>query len=227
MRTSLSGVFQGSREIGAGAGPGQGGARPGQNGAGPVHSGSRKSGLRAFVPVALLLSVLVLLALVKPDAAILSATASWDYLKEVMLILPGIMILMGLFEVWVPKSAIQRLMGQGSGLGGVVLAIGLGTAPTGPLYVAFPIAAGLARKGASTFNLVVFLSTWAALKLPQVMMEAKFLGLDFALTRLALTLVGMMLMAYAANRLLPGWVPSDVPPTASKAGGQQAGASPG
>jgi len=186
-----------------------------------MQSASRKFGLRAFMPVAALLGVLGVLALVKPDAARLSATASWGYLKEVMLIVPGIVILMGLFEVWVPKSAIQRLMGQGSGIGGVALAIALGTAPTGPLYVAFPIAAGLARKGASTFNLVVFLSTWAAIKVPQVMMEAKFLGLDFALTRLALTLVAMMLMAYAANRLLPGWVPSDVASTAAKAAGRQ------
>lgn len=181
--------------------------------------GARNPGRKAFVPVGVLLAVVAVLWLTRPLAAQSVTAAAWAYLQEVLLIMPGVVILMGLFEVWVPKSAIQRLMGQGSGVGGILLAIGLGTAPTGPLYIAFPIAASLSRKGASTFNLMIFLSTWAAIKVPQVMMEAKFLGLEFALTRLGLTLVGMVIMAYAAARLLPGWVP----PTASSESGMPRG----
>ena len=158
--------------------------------------GGRKPGLRPLVPIGILLALVGVLWLTRPAAAQAVAAASWTYLQEVLLIMPGIVILMGLFEVWVPKSAIQRLMGQGSGIGGILLAIGLGTAPTGPLYIAFPIAASLSRKGASTFNLMIFLSTWAAIKVPQVMMEAKFLGLEFAMARLGLTLVAMLVMAY-------------------------------
>lgn len=182
--------------------------------------GARNPGIKAWVPVGILLAIVGLLALTRPQTAQSVTAASWAYLQEVLLIMPGVVILMGLFEVWVPKSAIQRLMGQGSGVGGVLLAIGLGTAPTGPLYIAFPIAASLSRKGASTFNLMIFLSTWAAIKVPQVMMEAKFLGIEFAMARLGLTLVGMVIMAYVAARLLPGWAPPAASPEPTMQGGR-------
>jgi hypothetical protein len=38
------------------------------------------------------------------------------------------------------------------------------------------MAASLIRKGASITNMVLFLGSWAALKIPQLMVEIKFLG---------------------------------------------------
>ncbi|NSW90572.1 MAG: hypothetical protein HPY74_07820 [Firmicutes bacterium] len=49
--------------------------------------------------------------------------------------------------------------------------IALGTLPTGPLYVAFPMVGSLLRKGARISNMVIFLGSWAALKIPQLMVE--------------------------------------------------------
>ncbi|MDP2873367.1 MAG: permease [Bacillota bacterium] len=171
--------------------------------------------MRSFLPMVLLLGVYVVLALTNPAACSKAAASALAYLGEVLAIMPGIALIMGLFEVWVPKALVQRLMGQGSGPKGVLLAVGLGTAPTGPLYVAFPIAASLGRKGASPSNLVIFLGTWAAVKVPQVMMEARFLGLRFALARLTLTLAALALLGPIAARLLAGWTP----PAEAQAGG--------
>lgn len=118
--------------------------------------------------------VFISLAIWIPDTANRSALVTLDYLKEMILILPPVFILMGLMEVWIPKNKIENWLGSGSGIKGAVLSFTLGTLPTGPLYVAFPMAASLLRKGARISNMIVFLGSWAALKIPQLMVEIKF-----------------------------------------------------
>lgn len=105
------------------------------------------------------------------------------------LILPAVMVLLGLFNEWVPDDVVVRYLGQGSGLSGLGLAIVLGSTPTGPLYVALPIAADLVEKNARMANIVVFLTAWACLKLPQELVELQFLGWHFMALRLILTAV--------------------------------------
>lgn len=121
---------------------------------------------------------------------------SLSYLQEMALIIPPVFILMGLFEVWVPKTFIQKYMGKGAGIKGMGLAFVFGTIPTGPVYIAFPIAAGLMRKGARMMNVVVFLGIWAAAKLPQLMIEIKFLGPAFTGLRLALTILSVIAIGF-------------------------------
>lgn len=132
-----------------------------------------------------------------PDVAERASYTMVDYLKEMALILPPVFILMGLIEVWVPKEKIEGWLGQQSGLKGTLLSILLGTLPTGPLYVAFPIALTLLRKGARVRNVVVFLGVWAAVKIPQLLVEIEFLGFNFTMMRIVLTL---------STVLISGWL---------------------
>lgn len=162
----------------------------------------RAKQVRAYRPAALMLLIYVVLWIWRPNVAIDSIRAFGFSLKEVMLIMPGISILMGLFEVWVPKSLVEAHMGSGSGLKGFAIAFAFGTAPTGPLYGAFPVARGLLDKGASIGAVTVFLGAWGAAKIPQLMMEAKFLGLPFTVARFVLTLLAVGIMGVLANSLV-------------------------
>ncbi len=146
--------------------------------------------------------IFVVLFLTAPQTASRASVKVGEYLKEMILIMPPVFILMGLIEVWVPKDRIQKWMGADSGIKGGFLAFLLGTLPTGPLYVAFPMAASLLRKGASVHNMVIFLGSWAALKIPQLMVETEFLGLNFALLRFALTLVILIAVGYIMQIIL-------------------------
>jgi uncharacterized membrane protein YraQ (UPF0718 family) len=121
---------------------------------------------------------------------------TWDYFVEMVIILIPVAVLMGLFEVWVPKQLIGKYLGRESGWKGIALSFLFGTAPTGPLYAAFPIAAMLLQKGASPLNVVIFLNTWAAIKIPQLLVETKFLGPAFMLVRLALTVPSAIVMGW-------------------------------
>jgi|GEM_PF-80232 uncharacterized membrane protein YraQ (UPF0718 family) len=123
-------------------------------------------------------------------------SVSLSYLQEMVLIIPPVFILMGLFEVWIPKEFIQKYMGKEAGLKGIALAFTFGTIPTGPIYIAFPLAAVMLKKGARMMNVVVFLGIWAAAKLPQLMVEIKFLGPAFTALRLVLTVASVIVIGF-------------------------------
>ena len=117
-------------------------------------------------------------------------------------ILPAVMVLMGLFAVWVSKETIVKYLGKTSGIRGIFLGIFLGALPTGPLYVAFPIAAGLIKKGARISNILIFLSAWACIKIPQEMVELQFLGAKFMALRLVLTIVFVIIMGVFIEQVI-------------------------
>ncbi|NBK23663.1 MAG: hypothetical protein EOM68_16735 [Spirochaetia bacterium] len=158
--------------------------------------------IRKFIGPLVLLVAYASLALLRTDLAVQSSRVAWDYLKEMVLILPPVFLLMGLIEAWIPKNKIQKWLGKGSGPKGLLISFILGTLPTGPLYVAFPMAATLLHKGASRMNMVVFLGSWAALKIPQLMVEIKFLGIAFTLLRFVLTLAALILMGLLMEKIL-------------------------
>ena len=122
---------------------------------------------------------------------------------EMLSFLPPVFIILGLLDVWVPREVVISHLGGGSGLRGMALAIFLGAAAAGPLYGAFPVAAVMMKKGASLFNVMIFLGAWSTLKLPMFLFETQYLGLTFSVTRWICSLVGIIVMAYLIDR----WVP--------------------
>lgn len=117
-------------------------------------------------------------------------------------VLPAAMILMGLFAVWVSNDTVTKYLGQASGAKGIAFALLLGAMPSGPLYVAFPMAAALLKKGARVSNVVVLLSAWACISIPQELVELQFLGAKFMAARLVLTIAAVVSMGLVIERLV-------------------------
>jgi uncharacterized membrane protein YraQ (UPF0718 family) len=122
--------------------------------------------------------------------------------KEMLSVLPPIFFLLGLMDVWVSRETMVRFMGEGSGLKGILLAFFTGSVAVGPLYAAFPVAAMLMRKGASFFNLIVFIGAWSTTKIPLVLFELSSLGPAFALTRLSMNIPIIVIIAAVSSALL-------------------------
>ncbi len=159
--------------------------------------------------------IFAVLFIVAPTTARQSTQLTWDYFKEMALIMPPVFLLMGLMEVWIPKDKIQKWLGSGSGFRGGLFSLILGTLPTGPLYVAFPMTATLLKKGASVSNMVIFLGAWAALKIPQLLVEIKFLGIYFTGLRFGLTLVALVIMGLIIEMIMrryskDEWLPTEI-----------------
>ena len=154
-----------------------------------------------FVLIAIIFLTVILLFLF-PDKIEPVASISWDYFLEMILILPAVMVIMGLFSVWVSNETIIKYLGKSSGLKGILLALFLGMLPTGPLYIAFPIASSLIKKGARVSNIIIFLSAWACIKLPQELVELEFLGFNFMITRLILTIIFVIVMGLSIEFII-------------------------
>lgn len=122
-----------------------------------------------------------------------------DSFLEMLGVIPPIFILLGLLDTWVPREKVVAHLGIGSGLRGVSLATVLGAAAAGPLYGAFPVAAVMMKKGASFFNVMVFIGAWATLKIPMFLFETKYLGGLFSVTRWLCSLVGIILIAWVMD----------------------------
>lgn len=117
-------------------------------------------------------------------------------LKEMALVIPPVFILLGLLDIWVPKETMIKFMGEGSGIKGVILSIVIGSAAAGPLYGAFPVAAVFMKKGVKFTNILIFIGAWSTTKIPMLLFEISALGKTFALTRLAIDIPGIIIIAY-------------------------------
>lgn len=143
-----------------------------------------------------LAAINIALVFLKPELGTKSVEISVNSLVEMFIIIPPIFLLLGLFDVWVPRETIIKLMGEKSGLLGISLALALGSFAAGPLYAAFPVAAALVNKGSRFSNILIFISAWATIKIPMLLFEAGSMGWEFMLTRLLINLPGIILMAY-------------------------------
>jgi len=157
-----------------------------------------KNYLILFIVIAIFIALLFIFPYNKEGIIENSA----NYFFEMALILPAVMILMGLFNVWISEKTVANYLGKQSGLKGSFISVFLGALPTGPLYVAFPLASSMIKKGASISNIVIFLSAWACLKIPQELVELQFLGWKFMVLRWTLTVILVVIMGAVIEKLV-------------------------
>lgn len=117
--------------------------------------------------------------------------------------IPFIFILMGLLDVWVPKKAMAGLMGEESGIKGVLLSILCGTCTAGPLYGAFPIVGVFMKKGVKFSNILIFIGTWSCAKIAIILFETASLGPKFAFTRLLVDMTGIIIISNVIAKIIP------------------------
>jgi len=148
------------------------------------------------------LVILGILTIFRPQLGIKSAGISLFQLTQMLLVVPPVFILLGLLDVWIPRETMVKYMGENSGLKGMFLAFIIGSFAAGPLYGAFPIASVFMKKGVKFTNLMIFIGAWSTTKIPMLMFEMTYMGVKFALTRLAVDIPGIIFIAFALNHSL-------------------------
>jgi uncharacterized membrane protein YraQ (UPF0718 family) len=121
---------------------------------------------------------------------------------EMIIFVPFLFIIVGLFDVWVPKEKIQRHIGHGSGIEGIALVVLLAMLQAGPLYGAFPVAYILYKKGASIRNIFIYLGAFTSMKIPMLGIEIGYLGIKFSLARTLVSLPLFIGIGFLMERLL-------------------------
>ena len=67
------------------------------------------------------------------------------------------------------------------------------------MYAAFPFTSVLLKKGASIFNIIIFMNAWCVTKISTLLFEISSLGFKFTLVRLLIDIPGIILMAYLVS----------------------------
>lgn len=158
-----------------------------------------------YIPVVVFLSLIIVSHLFNFTPGIKTGNNFRLFFTEMITFLPLMFILIGLFDVWIPKEKVEKHIGQESGIKGIFWVVILATLQAGPLYAAFPVAYLLWKKGASIKNIFIYLGAFSALKVPMLTFEIGFLGLKFSLLRTLITLpvfilIGSLMAVYLKNK---------------------------
>jgi len=145
---------------------------------------------------------LMILYMLEPSKGVQATQSTLNNFKSVGMILPPIFVLIGLLDTWVPREVMVKFMGNRSGFVGGMIAVLLGAMGAGPLYVAFPIAAILIKKGARLAYVFLFLSAWVSVKLPIFMYEWASFGGRFTLLHVVSSLFIYSIGSFMMERFL-------------------------
>lgn len=120
---------------------------------------------------------------------------------QMLSVLPPIMLLLGLMDVWVSRESMMKYMGDNSGFMGIFLSILIASLAAGPMYAAFPFTAVLLKKGVKFSNIIIFMNAWCVTKLSTLLFEVGALGYKFTFVRLLIDIPGVIIMGYLVEYL--------------------------
>ena len=158
--------------------------------------------LKRYKVFLLLIIINIAVGFALPEIGVKSLNLTKQNFIEMISVIPPIFILLGLLDVWVDRATMMKYTGKKSGIRGVLIVFLLGSAAAGPLYSAFPIAGIMMKKGSSLFNVFVFIGAWSTTKIPMLTFEAASLGIRFTITRLILSVIGILIIAGVTEKLL-------------------------
>lgn len=121
---------------------------------------------------------------------------------QMVSVLPPIMLLLGLLDIWVPRETMIKYMGEDSGIKGILLAILFGSVAAGPLYAAFPVTAVFIKKGVKFSNVMIFIGAWCTTKIPTLLFELSALGYRYTFTRMLVNLPFIIIIGYFIEFIL-------------------------
>lgn len=125
-----------------------------------------------------------------------------QFFIEMIVFIPFLFIIIGLFDVWFPKEMLEKHVGKASGIKGIMICILLAMLQAGPLYGAFPVAYILHKKGASVRNIFIYLGAFSSMKIPMLGIEMGYLGIKFTILRTLISLPLFILIGYVMEKIL-------------------------
>ncbi|MGL5754685.1 MAG: permease [Paraclostridium sp.] len=121
---------------------------------------------------------------------------------QMLSILPAVMVILSLLDIWIPREYFIKYMGCNSGIIGIALSFLIAFFAAGPMYAAFPFVEVLSRKGVKLSNIIIFLNAWCVTKLSTLLFEISSLGYEFTLLRFIINVPAVIIMGFLVNFLI-------------------------
>ena len=108
----------------------------------------------------------------------------------------------GMIGKVLPRDLMTRLLGEESGLLGLITGTAAGALTPGGPFVQFPIVAALLKSGAGVAPLMAYISAWSLLGINRFLIyEVNLLGWRLALCRMAASLLFPMIIGVLTRML--------------------------
>ncbi len=131
-----------------------------------------------------------------------SLSNAWFQIWEMLKVVPPIFLMIGLLDVWVPRETMIKMMGDKSGVIGILFAFLFGTFAAGPLVAAFPVAMIMLKKGARFANVMFFLTIWASAKLPILFFQSTTMGVEYTVVSNAVLILVYLIGSFVIEKSL-------------------------
>lgn len=168
--------------------------------AGTFRSGFGKS-FWLFVAFAAVMSV-GCYAVIGPDAFASAVDRNSELMTGVLPRVIAAQLLAGFVWVLLPRERLSAFLEKNRGRRGLLVAAAVGAITPGGPASAFPFLAILAGLGADVGILVAYITSWALIGVQRIIVwDMPFMGADFSLLRLLVSLPLPILAAIVARRL--------------------------
>ncbi|MDZ7795302.1 MAG: permease [Spirochaetia bacterium] len=136
--------------------------------------------------------------------ALLMGSITYDTFLRVIKIMIAVFIIIGLIKVWVHPKHLSRFLGKEAGFKGLLFASTFPIILGGSLFTMFPLLRILREKGASIAAILSFITAWGG-KAPLLPLEISFLGVQFAVLRIAVIIPSALLIGIFGEFLIEKW----------------------
>jgi uncharacterized membrane protein YraQ (UPF0718 family) len=121
---------------------------------------------------------------------------SWKSFRNIIPDMLSIMLFVGLSLSILTPSLISSIIGEKSGLIGIVYSALIGSIALVPSFVVFPLGHTLVQNGAGLPQVAVLMSTLMSVGITTLPMEQKIFGRSFAYSRNASALLMSLIFSY-------------------------------
>jgi uncharacterized membrane protein YraQ (UPF0718 family) len=94
-----------------------------------------------------------------------------------------VVAIVSIILAFVPPESISTILGESSGVGGIMMALGLGAVVHMPALLGFPLAGKVLANGGAAGPVAAFITSLTMIGIFTIPMEIKILGKRFALAR--------------------------------------------
>lgn len=149
-----------------------------------------------------MLFVTLILFLLNHNLGLSAVNTAFSSFLQMLTVVPPIMIMLGLMDVWISREKFIKHMGESSGFKGIIITILIASIAAGPMYAAFPFVPVLMRKGVKFSNILLFMNAWCVTKISTLLFEISGIGITFTFWRFVIDLPGVIIISLITAKMM-------------------------
>lgn len=147
--------------------------------------------------------LLMIISLIKSrEKTKMALMKGWKSFENILPLFLSILLIIGIIFAILSPQIISKIIGNQSGLIGIVFAAIIGSCTVIPGFVTFPLASTLLKNGAGMMQIIVFISTSVMVGIITIPVEMRYFGKKVTYIRNSLALIFSFVIAFVMGVIL-------------------------